>query len=239
MTTPRPTPFPATTPRAGVFAPFVIISDYDDEITTLPIRPAPPSPNRALPLYGYPLDYGDDSSDKDLSETTESLHTQTASTSVVHPPPTQPIPTIPAFDRRPRKEISVPLGYRAAMDRWRAASPSTLSPSPLPSPPPEHIKSVGDDIETLRASLASAMQEMMTLRARVGSSEQHDVVTRESLRIARGRITRSQLRVEYAKQEVRKLREFQVTDRFKMVELQSQVQDIEASFWDLKRYLGS
>ncbi|GKD65060.1 hypothetical protein Tco_1307168, partial [Tanacetum coccineum] len=80
--------------------------------------------------------------------------------------------------------------------------PPLVSSSPLPSPivlpPPEHIESIGDDIETLCASLASAMQEMMTLRVRVGSLEQHDVVTQESLRIARGRITRLQLRVEYA-----------------------------------------
>ncbi|GJT57212.1 hypothetical protein Tco_0992266 [Tanacetum coccineum] len=56
MTTPRPTPFPATTPRAWVFTVFVIISDSDDEITTLPVRPAPPSPDRTPALYGYPLD---------------------------------------------------------------------------------------------------------------------------------------------------------------------------------------
>ncbi|GJZ25295.1 putative ribonuclease H-like domain-containing protein [Tanacetum coccineum] len=97
MTTPRPTPFPATTPRARVFAPFVIISNSDDEITTLPARPAPPSPDCTPALYGYPLDYDDDSSDKDL-----------------------------------RKEISMPLGYRAAMGRWRAAPSSTFHPL-LPS----------------------------------------------------------------------------------------------------------
>ncbi|GJX73509.1 reverse transcriptase domain-containing protein [Tanacetum coccineum] len=66
MTTPRSTPFPTTTLRARVFTPFVIISDSDDEITTLPIRPAPPSPDRTPALYGYPLDSGDDSSDEDL-----------------------------------------------------------------------------------------------------------------------------------------------------------------------------
>ncbi|GJT14921.1 hypothetical protein Tco_0873627 [Tanacetum coccineum] len=76
MTTPHPTPFSATTPRAGVFTPFVIVSDSDDEITTLPIKPAPPSPDRTPALYGYPLDFGDDSSDEDLSDTAESLHTQ-------------------------------------------------------------------------------------------------------------------------------------------------------------------
>ncbi|GKC54850.1 hypothetical protein Tco_1077595 [Tanacetum coccineum] len=112
--------------------------------------------------------------------------------------------------------------------------PSPLvSSSPLPSPPPpttvppppEHIESIGDDIETLHASLASAMQETMTLRARVGLLDQHDVVTRESLKIARGRITRSQLRAKYAEQEVRELHEFQVTNRFEMAELHSREQD--------------
>ncbi|GJV15559.1 hypothetical protein Tco_1360882 [Tanacetum coccineum] len=84
MTTPHLTPFPATTPRARVFALFFIISDSDDEMTTLPIRLATPSPNRTPAWYGYPLNSGDDSSDEDLSETAKSLHTQTASTSVVH-----------------------------------------------------------------------------------------------------------------------------------------------------------
>ncbi|GJX09000.1 ribonuclease H-like domain-containing protein [Tanacetum coccineum] len=93
MTKPRPTPFSTTTPRAKVFAPFVIISDTDNEITTLPVRPAPPSPDRTPALYGYLLDSGDDSSDEDLSETAKSLHT--------HAPPTRPLPTSPAFARRP------------------------------------------------------------------------------------------------------------------------------------------
>ncbi|GJX20321.1 hypothetical protein Tco_0222998 [Tanacetum coccineum] len=75
MTTPRLTPFPATTLHARVFSPFVIVSDSDDNITTLPVRPAPPSLDRTPALYGYLLDSGDDSSDEDLSETTESLHT--------------------------------------------------------------------------------------------------------------------------------------------------------------------
>ncbi|GKC44776.1 hypothetical protein Tco_1062498 [Tanacetum coccineum] len=79
MTTPCPIPFSTTRPRAEVFTPFVIISDSDDEITTLPIRPAPSSPNHTPALYGYPLDSGHDSSDEDLSVTAKSLHTQTAS----------------------------------------------------------------------------------------------------------------------------------------------------------------
>nr|GFA10469.1 retrovirus-related Pol polyprotein from transposon TNT 1-94 [Tanacetum cinerariifolium] len=39
MTIPRLTHFPATTLRAGVFDSFVIISDSDNEITSLPVRP--------------------------------------------------------------------------------------------------------------------------------------------------------------------------------------------------------
>ncbi|GJZ97449.1 hypothetical protein Tco_0669902 [Tanacetum coccineum] len=117
MTTPRLIPFPATTPRAEVFSLFVIIFDSDNAITTLPVRPAPPSPDRTPALYGYPLDSSDESSDEDLSETNESLHTQTALTLVVHPPPTRPLSSSPAFAHRLGKGISMPLGYRAAMDR--------------------------------------------------------------------------------------------------------------------------
>ncbi|GJZ01947.1 hypothetical protein Tco_0519908 [Tanacetum coccineum] len=88
MTTPRLTPFLATTPRARVFTSFVIISNSDDEITNIPVRSTPPSPDRTPTLYGLRLDSSNDSSNEDLSETAESLHTQTASTSVVHLPPT-------------------------------------------------------------------------------------------------------------------------------------------------------
>nr|GEW76758.1 hypothetical protein [Tanacetum cinerariifolium] len=87
MTTPCPIPFSTTTQRAKVFNLFVIISNYNDEITTLPIRPAPPSPDFTPALYSYQLDSGDDSSDEDLSDIAESLHTQSISTSVVHPSP--------------------------------------------------------------------------------------------------------------------------------------------------------
>ncbi|GKA79789.1 hypothetical protein Tco_0786385 [Tanacetum coccineum] len=126
---------------------FVIISDSDDEITTLPVRSAPSSSDRIPALFGYPLDSGDESSDEDLSGTAKSLHTQTALTSVVHSPPTRPLPTSHAFARRPGKEIPMPLGYRAAMIRWRATPLSTwypLLPSELPSsssPPPSLLSS--------------------------------------------------------------------------------------------------
>nr|GEX63485.1 hypothetical protein [Tanacetum cinerariifolium] len=80
VTTSRPIPFPTTTPHAEILISFVIISDSDDEITTLPVRPAPPSSDSIPALSSYLLDFGDNSSDENLSETAESLHTQTAST---------------------------------------------------------------------------------------------------------------------------------------------------------------
>nr|GEV85475.1 hypothetical protein [Tanacetum cinerariifolium] len=117
MTIPHRIPFPATTARSGVFTLFVIISDSDDEITTLPVRPALPSPDHSPALYGYPLDSGDDSSDEDLNETAESLHTQTAPTSVVHAPPTQSLPTSHVLANQQGKKIPMSLGYKAAMNR--------------------------------------------------------------------------------------------------------------------------
>ncbi|GJZ17205.1 hypothetical protein Tco_0553328 [Tanacetum coccineum] len=142
------------------------------------------------------------------------------------------------------------LGYRAAMDRWRAAPPSTYyplttlkipssspssslppplllpslsckrskSPSPplplsvSPSPPSavvpplqEHIESVGDDIETLRASLAYAMQEMMTLHTRLGLLEQNDVASRARAEAAEQRAETLQVSLGAARMVVRDL----------------------------------
>nr|GEX77605.1 hypothetical protein [Tanacetum cinerariifolium] len=136
MTTHRPMPFSTSTPRARVFTLFVIISDSGDEITTLPIRPAPSSLDRTPALYGYLLDSGDDSSDEDRSETAKSLYTQTASTLVVHPPSTRSLHTILTLSSQPGKEIPMPLGYKAAMNRWRATPSSNWYPllsSELPS----------------------------------------------------------------------------------------------------------
>nr|GFA23557.1 hypothetical protein [Tanacetum cinerariifolium] len=117
MTTPRPTPFSTTAPRAGVFTLFVIISDSDNEFTTLPMIPTSPSPDCTPALYVYPLDSGNDSSDKDLRDTTKSLLTQSASTSVVHPLPTRSLSASLVLASQPRKEILMPLGYRAFINR--------------------------------------------------------------------------------------------------------------------------
>ncbi|GKA92463.1 hypothetical protein Tco_0814388, partial [Tanacetum coccineum] len=127
MTTSSPSFFflSATTPRALVFTPFVIISDPKNEITTLLMRPVPPSPDHTPALYVYPLNSGDDSLDEYLSDTAKSLRTQSASTSVVYPSPTQSLPASLVLANQPEKEIPMPLGYRVAMNRWRAAPSST------------------------------------------------------------------------------------------------------------------
>ncbi|GJS14299.1 hypothetical protein Tco_0408771 [Tanacetum coccineum] len=200
------TPFLATTPCAGVFDSFVIISDSDEEIATLLVKPAPPSPDRTMTLCGYPLDSRDDSSNENL---TAMNRWRAASPSTYH----LLLPSeIPLSTSSPPSLLP-----SSSCKRSRSPSPSlpsSASPSPPPTavpPPPKNIESVRDDIETLPASLTSAMQETMTLHARVGSLKQQDVVTPESLRIVRGRFTQSQLRVEYAEHEFRDLQEFWIT----------------------------
>ncbi|GKB77982.1 hypothetical protein Tco_0944877 [Tanacetum coccineum] len=134
MTTPRPIPFSTTAPRVGVFTLFVIIFDSNDEITTLPMIPAPPSPNHTPALYVYPHDSGDDLSDEDLSNTTKSLHTQSASTSVIHSSHIRPLSTSLVLASHPGKEFLMPLGYRATMNRWTPSSTwHLLLSSELPS----------------------------------------------------------------------------------------------------------
>nr|GEV11668.1 putative reverse transcriptase domain-containing protein [Tanacetum cinerariifolium] len=204
MTTPHPTPFSATTPRARLLILFVTISDSDDEITTLPIRTVPSSSDRIPTLFGYLLDSGDDSSKEDLSETAELLPAQPDSTLVFHPPPTRSLPTSPTFVCRPGKEIPMPVGSKAAMDRWRAAPSSTwypLLPSELPSsslPPSLMPSSSSPSPPILPSSLAFAMQEMMTFHARVRLLEQYN--------------------------EVKELQEFQVTEKLEILELCSRAE---------------
>ncbi|GKB71841.1 hypothetical protein Tco_0933253 [Tanacetum coccineum] len=95
MTTPRHIPRPPTTPHAGVLIPFVIISNSDDEVTALPVRPAPTSLDYVLGSPDYTPDsdldidfFEDESLDEDPTKTAELILTQTASTSVVHSSPT-------------------------------------------------------------------------------------------------------------------------------------------------------
>nr|GEX68302.1 uncharacterized protein [Tanacetum cinerariifolium] len=76
------------------------------------MRLVPQSPDDTPALYIYPLNFGDDSSDEDLSDTAKSLHTQSASTSVVHTSPTQSLPTCLVLANQPKKEIPMAVGYR-------------------------------------------------------------------------------------------------------------------------------
>ncbi|GKB13544.1 hypothetical protein Tco_0847467 [Tanacetum coccineum] len=77
------------------------------------------------------------------------------------------------------------LPYSSHKRSRSPSPPPPPAPPPPPPPLPEHIKSVRDVIETLRTSLASAMQETMTLCVRVRLLEQHNMVTRDSLWFAR------------------------------------------------------
>nr|GEV35135.1 hypothetical protein [Tanacetum cinerariifolium] len=130
------------------------------------MRLVPTSLDRTPALYVYPLNCGDVSRDEDLSDTTKSLHIQSASTSVVHTSPIQSLPTSLVIANQPKKEIPMPLGYKLAMNQWRVAPSSTgihyfhqsyhpllVRSRPLPPslpplvPPPEHIESLRDNIK--------------------------------------------------------------------------------------------
>ncbi|GJT14858.1 hypothetical protein Tco_0873564 [Tanacetum coccineum] len=227
MTTPRPTPFPATTPRARVLILFIIISDSNDEITTLAVRPAPPSSDRTPALSAYPLDSCEDLSDKDWSETIESLHTQTAPTSVVDLPLTRPLSTSPAFAHRPGKEIptstpsllpssssppsllpsssSPPPLLLPSSSRKRSRSPtsslpSSVSPSPLPSPPPPAVPPPPEHIELVG-------DDIETLRANFASA----IPEMMTLRVRVGLLKQHNV--------VRELQKFWVTDILKIIKL--------------------
>ncbi|GJR13231.1 hypothetical protein Tco_1252467 [Tanacetum coccineum] len=172
MTTPRT----SVTSRTRLFIPFIILSDSDDEDTTLPVVSAPLSPDyvSASPDYSPDSELDsepaeDDLLDEDLTETAESLQTQTAFTSFVQPP----------FIR---------------------LSPLTASPS---SPPPLLLPS--SFLNRSRSPSPPIPLETMTLRARVETLEQQDMVTQDSLRIIRDRITVLQLRAVAAEQQATNL----------------------------------
>ncbi|GJS87738.1 reverse transcriptase domain-containing protein [Tanacetum coccineum] len=148
-------------------------------------------------------------------ETAESLHTQTASTLVVHPPPTRPLSTSSAIVLRPGQEIPFPSSFSPPhyfchhhlvrdLDRLHHhhQSPPPLSVLPPPSivpppsstllpPPPEHVESVADDIETMHARLIYAEQE--TLRAVYAEQEVRelqDFRTGDGVRTQRAMMTK-------------------------------------------------
>ncbi|GKA30144.1 hypothetical protein Tco_0716449 [Tanacetum coccineum] len=101
------THFPSITPHAGVLIPFIILSNSDDETKLI----------RTLQM---------NSPGEDLTDTAMSLHTQTALTSVVHPPPTRPLSTSSTIVLRSGQEIMLPSS---------SSPPPSLLPSSS-SPPP-------------------------------------------------------------------------------------------------------
>ncbi|GKC29636.1 hypothetical protein Tco_1036930 [Tanacetum coccineum] len=135
MTTPRPTHFPTTTPRARVLIPFVIICDSDDEITTLPVRPAPPSSDRIPAWPGYLLDFGDDTSDEYLSETPcfcpSTGKGDPDITSISLPSSSSPPPSLLSLSSSPPPSLLPPSSCK------RPRSPSLSPPSAVLPPSPE------------------------------------------------------------------------------------------------------
>ncbi|GKD06406.1 reverse transcriptase domain-containing protein, partial [Tanacetum coccineum] len=184
-------------------------------ITTLPVRPAPPSPDYVLASPDYSpdsdLDFDsseDDSPDEDMIKTAESLLTQTTLTLVVHPPPSllsssssPPLSLFPSSSSLPPSLLPSPSSSPPS-SRKRSRSPS-------PPPSPSYLTTTTRDVETLHARAEAAEQRAEALQALLGA----------------------------ARIDIRDLIKSRRTDRLEMAELQSRAQDIEASLWDIERHL--
>ncbi|GJX11331.1 hypothetical protein Tco_0201190 [Tanacetum coccineum] len=174
-----------TTPRTPVmsliriFIPFIILSNSEDEVTTLLVRSAPLSPDYVSASPDYSPYSNSDSEPIENYSPDEHL-TETALTPFVQLPPTRPLPTSSAI--RSRSPSPPPVA---------ALSPPLLAA--VSPPPPERIESLNDD---------------------------QDEVTRDSLRITIGRITRLQLRAVAAEQ--------QIGDRVRIQKAEMTGQDVEA-----------
>nr|GEW31889.1 hypothetical protein [Tanacetum cinerariifolium] len=153
MTTPHSTPFSATTPHAIILVLFVIISNSGDEITTLPVRSAPPSPDRTPALYSYPLDFGDDSSDEDLKIPSSSSSSPPSLLPSLSSPPPSLLPS-------------------SSHKRSKSPSPSVL-PSPLPSPPPVHIEDLIESREAYKFEMAELRSQAQDIEASFLDLESH------------------------------------------------------------------
>ncbi|GJV32518.1 hypothetical protein Tco_1392918 [Tanacetum coccineum] len=86
--------------------------------------------------------------------------------------------------------------------------------------------------------MGSSHQEIATLRARVETVEQQDMVTQDSLMIARDRITLLQISLGAAQIDITDLLESHRVDRLEMAELRSRAHDIEVILWEIERHLG-
>ncbi|GJU15327.1 hypothetical protein Tco_1143293 [Tanacetum coccineum] len=151
------TPHPSIMPHAGVLILFIILSDSNDEVTTLPVRPAPPSPDYVLASPNYSLDSDldsdpleDDSPDGDLNETAESLHTQTVLTSVVHPPPL----LLPSLSSPPPSLLPSSSSPPPSLLPSSSSPPPSLLPSSS-SPPPSLLPSSSSPPPSLFPSSSS------------------------------------------------------------------------------------
>nr|GEU92539.1 hypothetical protein [Tanacetum cinerariifolium] len=91
---------------------------------------------------------------------------------------------------------------------------TSLPPFPL-------FEEMEQDIGISQDDIGSSQQEIVALHARVETLEQYNRVTRDSLRIARGRITLLQLRAVAAEYQAIELHESHVTNRLEITELHS------------------
>nr|GEW97805.1 hypothetical protein [Tanacetum cinerariifolium]GEW97806.1 hypothetical protein [Tanacetum cinerariifolium]GEX05812.1 hypothetical protein [Tanacetum cinerariifolium] len=106
---------------------------------------------------------------------------------------------------------SPPPSLLPSSSRKRSRSPS------LPLPPVSSPQAVSS-FALAAVALACTEHETVTLCARYETLEQKDTVTRDSLRITKGRITRA--------------------DRLEMAELQSRAHDIESRLKEIERHFG-
>nr|GEV97725.1 integrase, catalytic region, zinc finger, CCHC-type, peptidase aspartic, catalytic [Tanacetum cinerariifolium] len=180
--------------------------------------------NHTPALYGYPLNFGDDSLDEDLSKTTESLHTQTASTSVVYPPSARPLPTSPAFSRRHGKEISMPLGDPDHPHHHYHHPPIEISSSRLTCPPRK------------RARVAAP-----SCRFKIGESSTATVARQPGSALAQGTeygfvttLEESMKEIREMHIEIKDLQQHMRDDVDKVIRLSGHVRDQSPSFLPIK-----
>ncbi|GJZ29547.1 hypothetical protein Tco_0574194 [Tanacetum coccineum] len=199
------TPLTPVMSRTRIFIPFIILSDSEDEDTTLPVVSAPLSPDYVSASHDYLPDSNsyskpveDDSPNEDLTKTDESLQTQTTLTPVIQPPPTRPLPTILAIVLRPRQEILLP--------------PSATLPS---SPPPLLLRS------TSRKISKSSSPPLPRVSPPVAVSLPAPAV------VALASADHETLRAVAAEQQAIDLQDSQKTNILKITKLRSRVEDVE------------
>ncbi|GJW87978.1 hypothetical protein Tco_0163318 [Tanacetum coccineum] len=135
-------------------------------------------------------------------------------------------------------------------ERWNCFYNNFTCMIHLLPPPLKRVELVGDDVEALRASLASTEQETVTLRARVESLEdgvrtQRAVMTEQDVETLRAGAEVVEQRVKAllaslgaAQMSITDLMESRRADRLEVAELRSQARDIDASIWEIERHLG-